>query len=495
MSAEMDKRNFYIDGAWVPPREGQDLAVENPATGEAIATISLGGPADLEAAAGVARRTFDEQSVPSPDERIAMLEKLQSIYERRAEELALTISREMGAPISFTRDYQVTTGLGHIVATLEALRDFAFEGPSPRGGSTVVYEPVGVCALITPWNWPMNQLTAKVLPALATGCTCVFKPSEIAPLSSMLFAEMLDEAGCPSGRFNLVNGDGAGIGSAMAAHPAFDMVSFTGSTRAGISVSQAAAPTVKRVTLELGGKAPMILFADTDLENEMVHGLKPVDLAVWACFSNSGQSCDTAERLLVERPIYEQVIEAAVQFAESEYAAVGDPSSEGPHLGPLVSGAHFEKVQRLIQSGIDEGARLVAGGPGRPERFERGWFVRPTVFADVNNQMTIAREEIFGPVCCIIPFDDDDEAIRIGNDTPYGLYAFVMTGDPARGERVARALRAGAVSVNGGYQDMDAPYGGRKQSGNGREYGVYGMHEFLEMKTITVTNSPHLEGS
>jgi aldehyde dehydrogenase (NAD+) len=407
-----------------------------------------------------------------------LLRKLREIYERRSDEMAKTISMEMGAPISLAKAAQAGAGLGHIEAFIRVLEDFQFEHPlSPNGsGERILHEPIGVCGLITPWNWPMNQVTLKVVPAVAAGCTVILKPSEIAPLSAMLFAEMMDEAGFPPGVFNLVNGDGAGVGEAMSRHPGIDMMSFTGSTRAGIAVTKAAADTVKRVMLELGGKSPNIVFADVDLP-------KTVKRGAMHCFNNTGQSCNAPTRMLVERSAYDSAVEIAAEAAGS--CKVGDPAEEGRHIGPLVSQAQFDKVQGLIEKGIAEGARLAAGGPGRPEGFNRGYYVRPTVFADVDTSMTIAREEIFGPVLALIPFESEQEAVDIANDTPYGLAAYVQSADQDRARRVAARLRAGNVHINGTSLSDLSPFGGYKQSGNGREGGKWGLMEFLEVKAVS----------
>ncbi len=472
----MDRRQFHIDGSWVDPAEPRDFAVINPATESAAATVSLAGPADVERAVGAAKKAFPGYAETTVEQRLAWFERLLQIYRRRAEEMTEAMTTEMGAPLTFTREVQTPCGDGHIEVMLETLRGFRFEGRSPRGGSRIVREPVGVAALITPWNWPINQVVVKVLPALAAGCTCVLKPSEESPLSALLFAEMIHEAGFPPGAFNLINGDGAGAGAGLSAHQDVDMVSFTGSTRAGVAVTKAAADTVKRVTLELGGKSPNLLFADADLRTA-------VEWSVAACFSNSGQTCDAPTRLLVERPVYEEAKEIACQAAQA--TTVGDPAREGDHIGPVVNARQFDNIQRLIQCGIDEGARLLAGGTGRPEGLEMGCYVKPTVFADVANDMTVNKEEIFGPVLCMMPFDGEGEAIRLGNDTRYGLGACIQTGDPERADRVARRLRAGNISINGEAYDYDAPFGGMKQSGNGRENGIYGLEDYLDTKTIT----------
>ncbi|WP_421983703.1 aldehyde dehydrogenase family protein [Roseibium sp.] len=472
----IEKRQFYIDGKWVDPAEARDLAVINPATEKPVAVISLGAAADVERAVAAAKRAFVSWSGTSVAERASLLQRIIDIYERRSADMDEAIRLEMGAPADFVREQQTPAGTGHLQATLEALTSHRFERPSPRGGSVLRHEPIGVCGLITPWNWPINQIAAKVAPALAAGCTMVLKPSEIAPLSGLLFAEILDEAGCPAGVFNLVNGDGPGVGAAMSAHPGIDMMSFTGSTRAGVAVTQSAAPTVKRVALELGGKSPNLVFADADLETAVRFSLE-------SCFSNTGQSCDAPTRLLVENSVYEQVVALAEKIAPE--TRVGDPSEPGDHIGPVISELQYERIQGHIERGVADGARLVAGGPGKPEGYETGYFVKPTVFAGVTNQMSIARNEIFGPVLVMIPFETEEEAIQMANDTPYGLAAYIQTGDPERAGRVSRQLRAGSVYINGASPDWDVPFGGYKQSGNGREYGEFGLEDFLELKAIT----------
>ncbi len=474
----MRKTDFYIDGAWVAPAASNDLEVINPADEQPFATISLGGKADLDKAVGAARRAFGPWAETPVEERIALLEKLYEIYKRRWGEMAETISKEMGAPIKLATQAQAAAGLGHMKAFIKDLKNFQFEHPLYPDVTEehISHEPIGVCGLITPWNWPMNQITLKVIPALGAGCTVVLKPSEIAPLNAMLFAEMIDEAGFPPGVFNLVNGDGAGVGSAMSSHPDIDMISFTGSTRAGTAISKAAADTVKRVTLELGGKGPNLIFADTDVA-------KAVKRGAIHCFNNSGQSCNAPTRMLVERSVYEDAVGVAVETAGK--CQVGDPAEDGNHIGPLSSAQQFEKVQNLIQVGIDEGAKLVAGGVGRPEGFNRGYYARPTVFADVNNQMTIAREEIFGPVLSIMPFDSEEEAIEIANDTPYGLTSYLQTDDVERMRRVSKKLRAGMVQMNGASRPGGSPFGGYKMSGNGREGGRWGIEDYLEVKAIS----------
>ncbi|MCR9060419.1 MAG: aldehyde dehydrogenase family protein [Rhodobacteraceae bacterium] len=472
----IEKRKFHIGGHWVDPVEARDHQVINPATEEPVAVISLGSAADVDRAVDAATAAFRSWSETCVDERAKLLERIIEIYERRSDEMDEAIRLEMGAPVDFAREQQTPSGTGHLQATLEALKTHEFERPSPRGGSLLRHEPIGVCGLITPWNWPINQVAAKVAPALAAGCTMVLKPSEIAPLSALLFAEILHEAGCPAGVFNLVNGDGPGVGAAMSAHPGIDMMSFTGSTRAGVAVTQNAAATVKRVALELGGKSPNLLFADADLETAIRFSLE-------SCFSNSGQSCDAPTRLLVERIAYEGAVTAAERIAAE--TTVGDPAEEGDHIGPVISNLQYERIQGHIERGIADGARLVAGGPGRPAGFEKGYFVKPTVFADVTNQMSVARNEIFGPVLVMIPFETEDEAIEMANDTPYGLAAYIQTGSPERAKRVSRKLRAGSVYINGAAPDWDVPFGGYKQSGNGREYGEFGLEDFLELKSIT----------
>ena len=468
-----DCRQFYIDGKWVNPVQVHDLAVINPANEEAIATISLGSAADVDRAVAAAKRAFDSYSDTSLNERLGLLRRIIDVYQSKMEEMADTISQEMGAPSSLARKAQAPAGLAHLMETVKVLEHFKFE--ELQGSTLMRKEPIGVCGLITPWNWPMNQIVCKVAPALAAGCTMVLKPSEMAPLSAYLFAQILDEAAVPPGVFNLVNGDGPTVGSAIAAHPDIAMVSFTGSTRAGVAVATAAALTVKRVTQELGGKSASIILDDADFENAVKQGVQE-------CFRNSGQSCNAPTRMLVPRSKIADVVVVAKQTAEGTH--VGDPVSEGTNLGPLASKAQFDKVQRLIHLGIEEGAQLVAGGPGRPAGINKGYFVRPTVFANVRNDMTIAREEIFGPVLCIIPYEDDDDAVRIANDSLYGLSGFVTAGDIDRARRVAKRIRAGNVHVNGARVDFAGCFGGYKQSGNGREWGEAGLEEFLELKAI-----------
>ncbi|MBO6824867.1 MAG: aldehyde dehydrogenase family protein [Sneathiella sp.] len=473
----LDKRKFYINGEWVNPSKPNDLEVINPSTEEACAVISLGSEADTNAAVAAAKDAFDSWSQTPLEERIALVEKVMEIYKNRSAEMGEAISTEMGAPVSLANTAQAGSGYAHIKAFVRALKNFQFDRPlgDHAPNDRILYEPVGVCGLITPWNWPMNQVTLKVIPAVAVGCTVVLKPSEIAPLSSMLFAEMMDEAGFPKGVFNLVNGDGMGVGTQLSGHEDVDMISFTGSTRAGIAISKNAADTVKRVALELGGKGANIVFADADE--------KAVKRGVLQVMNNSGQSCNAPTRMLVQRDIYDQAVETAKATAEA--TQVGLSSEEGRHIGPVVSEAQFNKIQGLIEKGIDEGARLLAGGLGRPEGFNKGYFVRPTVFADVTNEMTIAREEIFGPVLSMIPFDSEEDAVKIANDTVYGLTNYVQTQDNDKAKRVARRMRSGMVEMNGNPRGAGAPFGGYKQSGNGREAGVWGIEDFLEVKSVS----------
>ncbi|WP_136658556.1 aldehyde dehydrogenase family protein [Nitratireductor sp. XY-223] len=472
----MRKTEFYIDGEWVAPARPNDCEVINPATEEACAVISLGSEEDVNRAVAAARRAFESFSKTTLEERIRLIERLLEIMHERNEEMAQAVSVEMGAPIKLARGGQAGSGPFHVEGFLQALSQYHFEEDLDSQGEHIVHEPIGVCGLITPWNWPVNQIALKVVPALAVGCTCVLKPSEIAPLSAIVFAEMIDAAGFPKGVFNLVNGEGVVVGEAMSRHPDIDMMSFTGSTRAGAAVSRAAAETVKRVTLELGGKSPNIVFEDADLETAIKKG-------VFGCMENTGQSCNAPTRMLVQRSVYNDAVRLAGEYAGK--VEVGDPTQEGRHIGPLVSEAQFNKVQGLINTAIDEGARLVAGGPGRPDGLNRGYFVRPTVFADVDNGMTIAREEVFGPVLAMIPFDTEEEAIAIANDTPYGLAAYVQTADQAKARRVAKQLRAGMVQINGAQRPAGSPFGGYKQSGNGREGGRWGLEDFLEVKAIS----------
>ena len=468
-----DYRKFYIDGKWVDPAEGRDFTVINPANEEPIATISLGSAEDVDRAVAAAKSAFESYSETSVEERLALLRRIIDVYKSKLEEMATTISQEMGAPISLSRKAQAPAGLAHLMEIVKVVEHYKFD--ELKGSSLMRKEPVGVCGLITPWNWPMNQVVAKAAPALAAGCTMVLKPSEFAPLSSYLFAQILHEAGVPVGVFNLVSGDGPTVGAAIAAHPDVAMVSFTGSTRAGVAVAQAAAPTVKRVTQELGGKSANIILDDADLE-------KAVRQGVQECFRNTGQSCNAPTRMLIPRSKMAAAVAAAKQAAET--TTVGDPFAEDTGVGPLANKAQFDKVQRLIQKGIEEGATVVAGGPGHPDGVTKGYFVKPTVFTDVDNKMTIAREEIFGPVLCMIPYEDEDDAVRIANDSLYGLSGFVTAGDLERAHRIAKRIRAGNVHINGARVDFSGCFGGYKQSGNGREWGEAGLEEFLELKTI-----------
>ncbi|MDT1062803.1 aldehyde dehydrogenase family protein [Paracoccus sp. CPCC 101403] len=472
-----DKRKFYINGAWVAPSAPNDLEVIDPSNEEPVAIISLGGQADTDAAVAAAKAAFPAWSATPPAERLAKVEKILEIYKRRQPEMGAAISHEMGAPQDMAVADQAGCGVSHIEAFIEAFRNFEFIRPlGPHApDSMVAWEPIGVIGLITPWNWPMNQVTLKVIPAILTGNTVVLKPSEIAPLSSMLFAEIVDEAGLPKGVFNLVNGDGLGVGTQLSVHPDVEMISFTGSTRAGIAISKAAADSLKKVALELGGKGANLVFADAD-EKAVARGVRHV-------FYNSGQSCNAPTRMLVERSFYETAVEQAKKIAEeTEVATAHQP---GRHIGPVVSKVQWDKIQDLIQKGIDEGARLVAGGPGLPEGVNRGYYVRPTVFADVNNDMTIARQEIFGPVLSIIPFDTEEEAVGIANDTVYGLTNYVQTQDGTRRNRLARQLRAGMIETNGQSRGRGSAFGGVKASGRAREGGVWGLEEFMDSKQIS----------
>ena len=470
----IELHEHFIAGRW-SEGEGETFVAHDPATQEPSISLRLATDAEVDAAVAAARDAFENWRTTPVAERAALLERMIAIYRDRSEEMAEAMTLEMGCPITLSREVQAPCGDGHLEATLEALRAHEFERPSPRGGSTLVDEAVGVCALITPWNWPVNQVIVKIAPALAAGCTMVLKPSEHAALSAVMLVEVAEEAGVPPGVLNMVQGDGGGAGARLTRHEDVDLVSFTGSTRAGIAISKAAAETVKRVRLELGGKSANLLFADADIEDAARR-------AVRAVCNNSGQDCDAPSRLLVERSIYDQVVEIAAD--EANAIGVAPPSQEGDHIGPLVNEAQFDHVQRLIAAGEGE-ARLVAGGTGRPDGLDSGWYVRPTVFADVANDMHIAQEEVFGPVLAIIPFDTEDEAVAVANDSPYGLAAFVQTGDSERAARVARRLRAGNVSVNGAAYDYDVPFGGMKRSGNSRENGFMGLEEYLDTKAIT----------
>ena len=476
-----NKTNFYINGKWVKPLKENTFPVINPCTEESFATISLGTKADLDLAVSAARNAFETWAFSDVQDRISLVTKFVELYENRSSEMGEAISMEMGAPMKLANKRQVTAGLGHMKAFLRAMKDFKFEHSlrADTPDEQMIYEPIGVCGLITPWNWPMNQVTLKVIPAILTGCTMILKPSEIAPMSSMLFAEWMDEVGCPAGVFNLVNGDGPTVGEAMSAHPDIDMMSFTGSTRAGIAVSKGSANTIKKVTLELGGKGANVIFSDSDVEAAVRRGAERV-------FQNSGQSCNAPTRMLVEKSSYDVAIKIAKEVAESTPVDLSE--KDGNHIGPVVSKTQFDKVQDLIQSGIDEGANLVSGGVGLPDNLDKGYFVQPTIFSDVNNEMRIAREEIFGPVISIIPFESEDEAIDIANDTNYGLTHYVQSGNKERTQRMARRLRSGMVEVNGAGRAPGSPFGGSKQSGNGREGGLHGLLEFVEHKAVSGWN-------
>ncbi len=477
MAGLLDKRKFYIDGAWVDPVKPHDLEVIDPSTEEPVAVISLGDQADTDAAVAAAKAAFPAWSATPAAERLAYAEKILEIYKRRAPDMGAAISAEMGAPQDLALGDQTGAGVYHISNFITAFRDFEFTRPlGDHAPSTMIaWEPVGVVGLITPWNWPMNQVTLKVIPAILAGNTCVLKPSEIAPLSSVVWTEIMDEAGLPKGVYNMVNGDGAGVGTQLSVHPDVDMISFTGSTRAGTAITKAAADTQKKVVLELGGKGANLVFADAD-DQAVIRGARH-------CFNNSGQSCNAPTRMLVERSVYERAVETAAKVADE--TAVATAHQPGRHIGPVVSKQQWDKIQDLIQQGIDEGARLVAGGPGLPEGVNRGYFVRPTVFADVNNDMTIARQEIFGPVLSIIPFDTEEEAVEIANDTVYGLTNYVQSQDGARRNRLARQLRAGMIEMNGESRGAGSAFGGVKASGRAREGGLWGIEEFMDSKFIS----------
>jgi len=467
-----DCRQFYIDGKWVDPAVAHDFPVFNPGTEEQVATISLGTAGEVDRAVSAAKRAFETYSETTVEQRVALLGRIIAVYQSHMDEMAETISQEMGAPLWLAKAAQAPAGLAHFVEIVKVLGHFQFE--ESKGSTLLRKEAVGVCGLITPWNWPMNQIACKVAPALAAGCTVVLKPSELAPLSAYLLSQILDEAGVPQGVFNMVNGDGPTVGFAISSHPDIAMVSFTGSTRGGVAVATAAAPTVKRVTQELGGKSANIILEDADLDAAVREG-------ALTCFRNTGQSCDAPTRMLVPRNKLDQASAVAKQAAES--TKVGDPSAKGS-IGPLASKAQFEKVQTLINKGIAEGAKLVAGGPGRPEGVSKGYFVRPTVFSAVDNNMTIAREEIFGPVLSIIAYENEEDAVRIANDTVYGLSGYVTSGDVDHARRVAKRIRAGNVHINGARIDFAGCFGGYKQSGNGREWGEAGLEDYLELKAI-----------
>ena len=468
-----DHLQFYIDGQWVNPVSPRSLEVINPSNEQAIARISMGSAADVDKAVAAARRAFESYSRTSREERLALLAKVLEVYQSRYGDFVQTISQEMGAPLWLSKAAQAAMGVAHLSSTIEVLKNFAFE--HVQGSTAVVHEPVGVVGMITPWNWPINQIMCKAAPALAAGCTMVLKPSEVAPLNALLVAEVLHEAGVPAGVFNLVNGDGPGVGEAMSSHPGIDMMTFTGSTRAGIAVAKAAADSVKRVAQELGGKSANIVLDDANLQKAVTQGVQAV-------LMNSGQSCNAPTRMFVPRALHGQAVEIARSVAGA--ATVADALAEGMHMGPVVSEAQWGKIQALIRKGIEEGATLVAGGTGRPEGLVQGYFVKPTVFADVSNDMSIAREEIFGPVLVMIPYDDEEDAIRMANDTVYGLSGYVQSGSLERARRVAARLRTGMVHLNGAGPDFNAPFGGYKQSGNGREWGEHGFRDFLETKAV-----------
>ncbi|MGI9250567.1 MAG: aldehyde dehydrogenase family protein [Pseudohongiellaceae bacterium] len=464
---------FYINGKWVAPDSRPTLDVINPATEQAFASISLGTADDVDAAAKAARKAFPAWSVSTVEQRLAVLGKIVEGMKARSEELAVAVSNEMGAPMTLAKTAQIGSGMGHFANTLNILKDYQFE--EIRGSTRIVKEPAGVCGFITPWNWPLNQIACKVAPAIAAGCTMVLKPSEIAPVSAYILAEIIADSGLPAGVFNLVNGDGPTVGAAIAAHPEIDVVSFTGSTRAGSDVARNAAAGIKRVTQELGGKSANIILDDVPDFAKAVAG------GVAGCFNNSGQSCNAPTRMLVPKAKMAEAIEVAKAAAAK--ATVGDPVAEDTRLGPVVSEPQFKKIQGLIEKGIAEGAELVVGGPGRPDGLDKGYYVKPTVFANVSNDMTIAREEIFGPVLSIIAYEDDADAVRIANDTEYGLSGYV-SGEQGRAEAIARQIRTGMVHINGAGPDFAAPFGGYKKSGNGREWGVAGFEEFLEVKAM-----------
>ena len=469
----LEKLQFYIDGQWVDPVEPRTLDVVNPATEAVYGRISLGSSADVDKAVAAANRAFESFSRTTREERIELLQAILAEFMNRHDDVAEAIMDEMGAPWALAKGAQALSGPQHIKAAIRALEHYAFD--EHLGTTNVVREPIGVCGLITPWNWPINQIAVKVAPALAAGCTMVLKPSEIAPFDAIVFAEILDAAGVPAGVFNLVNGDGPGVGSAISGHPDIAMVSFTGSTRAGVLIAQNAAPTVKRVAQELGGKSPNIICDDESFAKGVEKGAEEL-------FDNTGQSCNAPSRMLVPRERMDEAARIAAGVAES--IQVGNPRDEGVTMGPVVSELQFDKIQGLIQAGVDEGATLVTGGTGRPNGLDTGYYVKPTVFANVSNDMTIAREEIFGPVLSIIPYDSEDEAIDIANDTPYGLAGYVSCADLDNARRIASRMRTGMVHINGAYLDANAPFGGYKASGNGREWGHHGIDEFLELKSI-----------
>ena len=472
----LNKKKFYINGKWTNPIKEKDCYVIDPSTEENCAVISIGGKEDVDAAVQAAKNAFESWAFTSKDERLKLLETLYANYKKRWADFANAITMEMGAPKDFATKLQAGTGASHMKSFIRYLKNFEFEKPlgEHAPNQRLIYEPKGVCALITPWNWPMNQVCLKVMPAIAAGCTMVLKPSELAPLSSMILAEIIDDVKFPKGVFNLVNGDGATTGDALTSHPDINMISFTGSTRAGALISQNAAKDFKRVSLELGGKGANIIFKDADPE--------AIERGALRCFRNSGQSCNAPTRMLVEKSMYDEAVQRLKKYADD--FKVDDPNKEGEHIGPVISETQFNKIQGLIQKGIDEGAKLVSGGPGKPDGLNDGYYVKPTVFADVNNSMNIARTEIFGPVLSVIPFDTEEEAIEIANDTDYGLTNYIQTQDGEKVQRVARKLRSGMVDVNGAGIAVDAPFGGYKHSGIGREAGKEGLIEFLEVKSV-----------
>ncbi len=471
-----NKKNFYINGKWIKPSKPNDFEVINPSNEEPFAFISLGSKEDTDAAVNAAKAAFAKWKETSKDERIKLLEKLLSVYKKRFNEMAEAISIEMGAPMDWASDPQTASGQSHLEDFILRLKNFNFEKQfDSKSNNHICYEPIGVCGLITPWNWPINQIALKVIPAFATGCTMILKPSEIAPISAMLFAEMIDEVGFPPGVFNLINGDGAEVGTHLSGHPGIDMISFTGSTRAGKLISKNAADTIKRVCLELGGKGGNIVFADS-YPNAVKDGIRNV-------MSNSGQSCDAPTRMLVEKSIYERSVKEAID--EANKIKVDIASKKGDHIGPVVSKIQYDKIINLIKDGISEGATLAAGGPDLPNNLNKGYFIKPTIFTNVTNKMQIAKKEIFGPVLSIIPFETEEEAITITNDTEYGLGNYLQTEDKEKAKRVAKQLRSGCVYINGSGADSGTPFGGYRQSGNGREGGNWGLEEYLEVKTVT----------
>jgi aldehyde dehydrogenase (NAD+) len=474
----VNRLKFYIDGAWVDPAAMKTVPVVNPATEETLYDVAVGSKADVDKAVAAARKAFETFSVTTREERIELLTKIIEAYKNRAKDIATAISDEMGAPMTLAERAQAAAGLGHLAATLNVLKEYHFE--ETVGTAVVVKEPIGVVGMITPWNWPLNQIACKVAPAIAAGCTMILKPSEFTPTSALIFAEVMHEAGVPKGVFNLVNGLGPEVGVAMSEHPGIDMMSFTGSTRAGIDVAKRAANTVKRVSQELGGKSPNVILDDADFQKAVTGGVAHV-------FNNSGQSCNAPTRMIVPAARMKEV--AAIAKAQAEKTKAGDPKAADTTIGPVVNRTQWDKIQALIKKGIDEGATLVAGGPGLPEGVNKGFYVRPTVFADVTNEMTIAREEIFGPVITILGAKSEAEAVQIANDTPYGLAGYVTAGNPESAKRVARQIRAGNVNMNGVPNERTAPFGGYKQSGNGREWGKYGLEDFLEVKAIAGFNA------